>query len=96
MVLSQRSGSPVGEGEPIVHGPDLRAGATRLRVTRQVVVAFAGAALVSAELFAHAGDGGNPFLIALAAMLPLQAVALIWLWSQRRGMSRSTRGPGEI
>lgn len=95
MVLSQRSGSPVVEGEPIIHGPDRRAGATRLRLTRQVILAFAGAALVSAELFARAGDGGNPFLIALAAMLPLQAVALIWLWSQRRDISRSTGGPEE-
>ncbi|MEY3736066.1 MAG: hypothetical protein RLZZ624_1125 [Cyanobacteriota bacterium] len=58
--------------------------------------AFGAAALVSAELFSRVGDGGSQWLLALAAMLPLQAVALVWIWSQRRNLSGRQSGPEEL
>lgn len=84
MVLSRQSGD-----RPLDQGADRKSAERSLRSGRipmptLLAVVFGGASLVSSELFSHFSEGGAPFLMALVALLPLQAVALIWIWSQRR------------
>jgi len=55
-----------------------------LRIPALIVLLFGGAAVVSSELYARVTDGGAPFAMVLVAVLPLQAVALLWFLSQRR------------
>ena len=66
----------------------VRAGDRRsrgFRIPALIAVLFGGAAIVSADLFARVSDGGAPFAMVLVAVLPLQAVALLWVLSQRKG-----------
>lgn len=80
MVLSRSAGDPALEPGP-------RTG--RFRLPAVMAVVFGGAALVSAELFSRFTEAGAPFVLALVALLPLQAVALVWLWSQRRSFRKA-------
>lgn len=88
MVLSpggQSSPDPVHRRSKVLSRP--RSG--RLRIPLVVAIVFGGASLASVELFSRFSEGGAPFLLALVALLPLQAVALVWLLSQRRPSSSS-------
>lgn len=80
----------------MLRAPERAARSSRLRIPLATAAAFGAAALVSAELFARVGDGGSPWLLALTAMLPLQAVALVWIWSQRRQLSGGQSSPEEL
>lgn len=76
--------------------PEPAARSSRLRIPLGVAAAFGAAALVSAELFSRVGDGGSSWLLALTAILPLQAVAVVWIWSQRGRLSRGRSGTEEL
>ena len=88
MVLSLPGGDPGSDTDrrPTSVAPSTRSG--RLRIPVVLVLAFGGASLLSAELFSHFSAGGAPFLLGLVALFPLQAVALLLIWSQRHALSR--------
>ena len=48
-----------------------------------IVAMFGAGALFSAELLSHLTESGASLAMTLVALLPLQAVALIWFLSQR-------------
>jgi hypothetical protein len=56
----------------------------RLRIPALLVALFGGASLLSAELFSNFTENGAPFALTLVALLPLQAVGLIWFLNQRQ------------
>lgn len=80
----------------MILAPERASRLSRLRIPLSTAAAFGTAALVSAELFSRVGDGGSPWLLALTAMLPLQAVALVWIWSQRGQLSSGRSGAEEL
>jgi|LauGreDrversion4_2_1035121.scaffolds.fasta_scaffold264255_2 hypothetical protein len=64
-------------------GTNLVSASGRLRMPPVIVAMFGAGALFSAELFSHFTESGASLAMTLVALLPLQAVALIWYLSQR-------------
>ena len=64
-------------------GASLVTASGRLRMPPMIVAMFGVGALVSAELMSQITESGASLAMTLLALLPLQAVALIWFLSQR-------------
>lgn len=95
MVLSRRDDQ---SGERALGQQELpdRARSGRLRLSPAAAIFFGGATLVSTDLFSRVSEGGPSLLPTLLALLPLQAVALVWLWSQRHALRRADPAPEDL